>query len=334
MAKWANFLIQFGYRWPAKGPNDRRISLVSMPCDSPGAGLVTLGLMIRDLENPNANEIEGHVDRLVAHSMQYLQHCGRCRLDKCDPSIQQCGLIKKLPGSFRSTREQFHGVRFAIKKMSGDPDCPIWILADRRRGGGNNAPTREQLRQYYLDGGSPIETPPEGTALSLAILGGFIPESRLFAENLRRSYSNVCFAGRSAGATQTRAVCESISFRIDSDQQSLADLLSVREWSAKGISRVLFFNSLKGCFDRNASSPSVVVADGDGSFLKALACPDFQHSDIIGVVHRTIDREKLEALGNKMVQLGQWYSPDEDTLCLLPSLLLGISVAILRRRTE
>ena len=57
--------------------------------------------------------------------------------------------------------------------------------------------------------------------------------------------------------------------------------------------------------DTNAISPALVIADGDASFLKVLARTEFQHSDIIGVFHRTIDRDRLELLGNRMIGLRQ-----------------------------
>src|SRR5258708_3671241 len=49
---WAAFLIRFGYLWRATSKT-RRIALLTMPCDSAAAGLISLGALIGDLCNPN-----------------------------------------------------------------------------------------------------------------------------------------------------------------------------------------------------------------------------------------------------------------------------------------
>jgi hypothetical protein len=69
---WVDFLIKLGFGWPSGTARARRISLVSMPCDSAGAGLVTLGAMIRDLGNSAANDSDGHYDALLRHARQFL----------------------------------------------------------------------------------------------------------------------------------------------------------------------------------------------------------------------------------------------------------------------
>jgi hypothetical protein len=76
-----------------------------------------------------------------------------------------------------------------------------------------------------------------------------------------------------------------------------------------------------------------VIADGDGAFLGALAQKEiFRNSDIIGVVSRVLERDRLESLGMKMGDLGGWYSPDEEMLFTLPALPRGISMTILKKR--
>jgi hypothetical protein len=58
--QWADFLIRLGWAWPTNDAGRSRVCLVSMPCDSAAAGLVTLGAMIRDFGNPRANDVDGH----------------------------------------------------------------------------------------------------------------------------------------------------------------------------------------------------------------------------------------------------------------------------------
>lgn len=200
------------------------------------------------------------------------------------------------------------------------------------RGGGNDCPPVDRLREFYIDGEAPMEVTVDGATLEATPYAVLIPNAVPAVENLRRSYSGVCLAGRSSGAAPTRAMCEGVSFRHNGITYPLHQLLTIREWSTSGISRVSFFNPLNDYFDRNGVIPSIIVADGDRSFLKVLSKAEFQNSDVIGVVSRTIERDRLEDVGNKMVQMGTWYSPDEELLCALPPVSPGMSLAAYKRR--
>lgn len=93
-----------------------------------------------------------------------------------------------------------------------------------------------------------------------------------------------------------------------------------------------FFNSRTEQFDNHAFSPALVIADGDACFLKVLARAEFQQSDVIGVIHRTIDRDSLELVGNRMIGLRQWYVEDSETVGRMPTAPPGIDTLVLNRR--
>ena len=57
LPNWAYFLINFGYQSKLYTGSKRRIALISMPCESAAAGLVSLGALIRDLEDPQASPL-------------------------------------------------------------------------------------------------------------------------------------------------------------------------------------------------------------------------------------------------------------------------------------
>jgi hypothetical protein len=103
-------------------------------------------------------------------------------------------------------------------------------------------------------------------------------------------------------------------------------LLTVQDWLPDTISRVMYFNSRTKEFDRPASQPHLVVADGDACFLSLLGMQEFADSDVIGVIHRTMDRERLEAIGIKLASLRQWYEPD-----VAPKTPRGIAITVLKR---
>jgi len=58
----------------------------------------------------------------------------------------------------------------------------------------------------------------------------------------------------------------------------------------------------------------------------------FGGSEIIGVLDRTLDRSRLDAVREKMASLDSWYTLDMDSLEIVPATPKGISCAIWRRR--
>jgi len=323
--EWAQFLIQFGYRWPEKGK--RRIALISMPCDSPGAGLIALGSMVRDLGNSSANAIDGHYDALLRYARQYLESCRNCELEHCNPTVKGCGYTSRARGKLRSLRVQRTTV-----EISERTNVEERRLTLRHRRGMLESPNPEYATDWHIDGEPPPQSNLAGSELSSEPYQHLIDAAQIVSENLRRTYSGICLAGRAAGESASRAACSAVRFQDGVAEFGLEKMLTVHGWSAGTVSRVSFFNTRTAELDRYSPAPSLVVADGDIAFLKTLGRPEFQQSDIVGVINRAVDRDGLEAVGNKVLGLRQWYDPDEDLLDCPPAALRGISVAILRRR--
>ncbi len=115
-------------------------------------------------------------------------------------------------------------------------------------------------------------------------------------------------------------------------EYGLDELLTIHGWSKTNLSRIAFFNPRTEKLDRSNAASNLVIADGDASFLKVYDRPEFSSSDIIGVINRNVERDRLEAVGMKMLP-NQWLAVDTDMLCGLPSVPKGISIAILKGRT-
>lgn len=319
------FLIRLGLEWPTDNTRPRRVALVSMPCDSPAAGLVTLGVFLRDLGNPSANDIDGHYDALLSYAKQFLRDCQPCGLTRCAPAEKRCGHHNEARGRLRSSTCS----RTVV--ISEDTNFTERQLAWRN----GNVVTRPSVNgslQWHIEGEPPPQLRTYSGALSMFFYATLLNGPQIVPENLKRSYSGLVLAGRTAGESPTRAAFNSLRFRIGSMEHHLDDLLTVQGWSNSDISRVAFFNPRTEQADHAGVAPALVIADGGDSFLKVASISRFQRSDIVGVVHRTMEREKLEAIGEKMTGLRQWYVQDEDMLCGLPSLPQGVSVSILRRR--
>jgi len=298
-----------------------------MPCDSPGAGLIALGAMLRDLGNATANDTDGHYDALLRHAKQFLNDCQPCELRECDPKIKGCGYTKKAHGRLRSV-DHHRGV-WAI---SDDTDFKDRKLAWRQGNVSHRPTTIGNALRWHLDGEPPTQVRATSRALPEDRYASFFEGTRIFPDNLGRSYSGLCFAGRVAGEERSQKVCASVRFRKGETEHGLDDLLTIYGWSSTEVSRVAFYNSRTEEIDRAKAPPALVVADGGDSFLKISSLSRFQHSDVIGVIQRTMERTHLEAIGDKLTALRQWYFQDEDMLCGLPALPNGISIAIFRRR--
>jgi hypothetical protein len=322
---WVGFLIRFGFEWPAVS-QARRIALVSMPCDSPGAGLIALGAMLRDLGNATANDIDGHYEALLRHAKQFLTDCQPCDLLVCNPEIRRCGHAKMADGKIRSS-DHPHGFWTVSEETNFRDRTLAW-----RKGAVTHRPTVNGALRWHIDGEPPTQVRATAGVLPDYHYAKLVEGARILPENLRRSFSGLCLAGRVAGEEQSRELCASIRFRDGESERRLDDLLTIYGWSTIDVSRMTFYNSRTEQLDRSKAPPALVVADGGDSFLKVSSASRFQHSDVIGVIQRTMERTRLEAIGDKFTALRQWYVQDEDMLCGLPALPNGISISIFRRR--
>ncbi len=302
---WASFLINFGFAWLAKPHNARRIALVSMPSDSAAAGLITLGAMRRCLELDDANDVGSHYQRLLelAHkrpksvSLRHATRSGCFVFDGFDSNGNPVVKELKQKSSLRINIPRSTAMNWRI-----DGEAPVAVL------NGQQVPNA-QLYAHLVEQGGDIKP-----------------------SNLSESHSRICLAGRGVGEAPTRVCMVDIRFRDDGCEANLGQLLTVQSWMPGTISRVMFYNARMEEFDRQAGKPEVVVADGDTSFLRVVDGKDFEHSDVVGVIHRTMERGRLEAVGTKMENLRQWYDQDNSVLDGLPDRPRGIGISVLKRR--
>ena len=324
---WISYLIGLGYRRPEAAPGKRRITLISLPCDSAAAGLIALGALVGDLGDPSANEVDGHYGSFLRFARQYLESCRSCK-NSCEPELVRCGYTSEASGKVRFLRDPPTGYLISPATDFNKPQ-----IAFIRRGV-TIRPSPTYVLNYYIDGEPPPQLRESAEALSAELYAPVVQGAPVVVENLRRSYAGLCLAGRVAGEAETRAACDSIRFRHAGGEATLSELLTVQGWSRRSlVSRVTLFNSRTKQYDRRVSTPALVVADGDACFLKVLGRAEFQRSDVIGVVHRMVDRDRLEDVGNRVLGLRQWYSEDTEAMARLPRTPRGVGVTILRQRT-
>ncbi len=324
---WVKFLIRFGYCWGKSEHQGRRIALVSMPCASPGAGLIALGTMISDLGKEQANDMGTHNDLLFSYARQYLNHCKKCSLKECDPIVRGCGFDFKSHGVIRSVRLKNH-----IYMVSEETDFneKKLVLFDKRNPSATIEPSPEHTINLYVDGQPPAVSTCVESGLQKSAYQGLIEEANIYPDNLRKSYSGLVLAGRAKGGRDTRSAYEAVHFCNDTDSYTLADLLAIHGWTDSKVSRTAFFNIRTENLDHTAAQPKLVAADGDASFLKSV--DNFKKSDVIGLIDRSSDRDRLEMIGQKFAALKNWYRPDSEFQELLPTPVPGITVAILKKQ--
>jgi hypothetical protein len=323
--RWVEFSIQLGYRWPVAVPGRRKIAMVSMPCDSAAAGLIALGALIKDLGRDTATNIGGHYDALLRYGRQYVESCRTCDV-RCHPELKRCGYSSEATGLLRDKGKKLYRISGATdfeneKRLVVAIERGSWIVFPKR------------ALDLQIDGEPPPRLIGSAGALPGSAYAQIVEGTQIISTNLCESYLDLCLAGRVAGETASREACAAIRFRCADSDHGLVDLLTIPGWSSsRTVSRMNFFNARTEQLYSHVSSTALVIADGDACFLKVLNQRDFQRSDIIGVVHRTVDRDHLELVGNRMMDLRQWYTEDIVTLAAAPSPPRGAGILILKRR--
>ena len=323
---WVNFLIRFGYCWSRIEHDGRRVALMSMPCSSPGAGLIALGALIGDLGKVQANDLGAHNDVIFNYARQYLEYCKDCTLTKCDPIIRRCGFDSKSLGVIRSVRR-----KNTIYTVSADTDLNErkLVIFGNRNPSAKIEIGQEYLINLYVDGEPPAVSSSSESGLPESVYQGLIEEAQIHPSNLRKSYSGLVLAGRAKGSGDTKSAYEAVHFSSENESFTLMELLAIHGWADSKVCRTAFFNVRTKDIAQTVAQPRLVVADGDSSFLKSV--DTFRKSDVIGVIDRSLDRDRLEVIGQKISALKSWYQLDTEFLGLLPTPVPGISITILKK---
>ncbi len=310
--QWALFLIMFGYYWAKDREGRRRVALISMPCDSPGAGLVALGSVRKYLEDLHANDIEFHLERIR---------------NEQNKTIKSRNILLHKNKRYNSYKFYYDG------KDSDDRDVIVQIPRVRNQNPTLPFSLSVDAKDVYFDGEPCLEVDTGNKLPYGSIYRELISEGGEVKDiNLRKTYSGICLAGRIMGANTTRDILSSIRFQSANNTVTLDHLLAVHDWSSESISRLLFYNSRTKKLDRQSLPPRLVIVDGDAAFFKVYSDNLFEHSDIIVITDRTLDRDRLTALAEKMESLSQWYDIEPSLPVILPKVPKGVSLIIRKQR--
>tara|TARA_Y100001934_G_C12337193_1_gene768257 strand:- start:894 stop:1754 length:861 start_codon:yes stop_codon:yes gene_type:complete len=286
-----------------------------MPCDSAGAGLISLGAIIKDFENTRANQLDGHTDHLLRHAKQ-------------DLDAQRSG---KEPECVIKSRRRGESGKWLVSDRTDIKNRQL-VFFQNRRTELTIFPNEKGLQDYYLDGEPPVQSLNPGMSLSARPYENLINNTEILNDNLINSYSGLCLAGRASGGTKIWNLCDDISFLDGHNSNRLSELLTIKGWHNKDVSRMVFYNSRTGNFDRDPIGLNLTIADSNTAFLKIIDDEYFSTSDIIAIMHRIMERDDLEDVGSKLNTMMQWYTDDTNILDELPPAPSGITIRVLKKK--
>jgi hypothetical protein len=302
LPSWVRWFLDFGYRWTIQ-QGKRRICILSTPCDSPAAALVALGLMRRRLEVPDAGDLASHLGHLRSLYAK----------GKTDTILRRVNSKKR----FRLANADADGTLWA--HIAGSTSVRYKIV-------------EEFAYDWHVDGEPPVQVS-RGAPLMLSdtLQSLFHDADPALKENLARTDSAICLAGRVAGGSQTQESLSTIRFRSGDSVSSLGSLLTVHGWHDGRVSRVSFYNSRSREFDRAARLPMVVSVEGAAASGRVLADQRFTESDVIAVIPRTSELEQLDTAAQQLTSLSQWYTPEDVGRANIERAPKGVVALVLRK---
>jgi len=316
--KW---LMAVGRNW--KVSERRRVAVLSLPCDSPAAGLVALGVVIGDLADPRATDVDGHFNALIRYARQYLGACRDCP-SRCRPHDQRCGFSTESNGKLRHVSDGLYGPIVGV----GDGVVPTITLKKKTGLVLLHPPAG---REYHVSTAPPISAGRSGSLDPkpyTALANGL----ELLVPNLHQTFSGACFAGRLAGDRATQDWYGQVHLDAGGCEKPLRDLLTIQGWGAPGVSRMTSFNTRTGRFDRPSSFHQLVIADGGAALSKVLETREFDRADVIAVSHRSMSDVDARSVGERFAAMRQWYEVDSTPLHPGSEVPRGIALQVLRRR--
>ncbi len=304
---WASWLLDLGLRFPAREVEPRRsILIVSTPCDAPAAGLVALGVVMRDLARGAATDEAGHEAGIRTWASQYLQQCQPCR-QRCNPKLVRCGFESESTGAIQGpprpgkTREKpLHVHSFADETL---------VLEDAKGCREFYPPGDTRLRELHPAGRPRLSTPENKPGIAGQAFTQLRPRWGAAGSNLQRSYSGSCLVGRRTGREATREWLNQSGFILGGHRFPLADMLTVAGWGADSVSRLRYASTRGGAchFDREGADPETAIVDGATELADSLVCPQLRTTSLIAVVPRDSAQDKLENLANTLHEVGENY---------------------------
>lgn len=308
MPHWVRYFLDLGHKWPRRisGPG-RSIRIISMPIKNPAAGLIALGAVAADLKDPAANDKDRHYDSLLSYARQFLHACKTCKF-RCRPDLRKCGYFHESTGILR------HKDRSRSKLyISSQTDFAAKVLRLASKSDGSGALTTiedaEWTHNYYEDEGVPLLLGRSAETMPVEAIRRLFQDDNICSNNLTVSYSSLCLAGGAAGQAAMHGELAAFQFGAR-DPKSLAAILPINGWDngSTELSRLVYFNTRGGgAFGQAINNPHLVIADGIDALASVLSEKKLKGADVIALVSRVHERDKMEEFGALLEAQSQWY---------------------------
>jgi hypothetical protein len=294
--KWVSNMIRLGYEWERdRTPWKRRVGIISMPCKSVSAPLIALGVIRKDLERGNANNLYGHFDSLRRGRDNYLSdpkfHSG-ILINNSNSRTKKCLFFGGGSDEISVIDASYKGEIKRKGKLIPNPNGPCIDFI-----------TEANSKSWRMENQSIVETENIDSQLNqenyLQLLGC---DGDINKENLTRSYNGILLIGDGEGI-DTKYMQDIYSVSLSGNTASLGKQLTLHSRSNE-ISRMDFCNLQK--INLQQDSYYLVVADGSSAFVKSLS--HFRNSDVIGVFSRDEPVQNIEIISSKLVEIKRFYT--------------------------
>lgn len=328
---WVAAALRLGYRWRQNGGQGRRIGLLSMPCESEAAGIITLGALRSDLERTTANHLDTYFDCL-------LQSC----LERVAVRAHPVGYPEDHSWDVRNVVDD---TNWRFDFYDSEQDAIALVNAAYRpviKRNGRSIPNPNGACSSYIMrdnvicwqlGGSPLpQLPTDGKALDSSAYSN-LPGccGQILEENLLRSYDGLVLVGQGAARDSAYVRKFYTAGFVSADRQlPLGDLLTLHHGERNYIQRLRFLNE-RAHHGAGVQAARLVVADG----ISALLCAEklFPASDIIGVCSRDASVEAVLQLKVWLNDTVRYYTDAETSHYLSGEMPAGMLLRVLQRRT-
>ena len=308
--EWAKWFINAGYGFPVPDDDAERILIITTPCDSPAAALVSLGVVLRDLTREDATNVTNHARAIRAWARKnrdgwlwHLPDKGNRKAFEVD-SIDSDGTLTlaeksgDLPVPSRKTRQR---------------QAPVtWKF-------GEGLTPDDRLLEFAPNGWPSPQSPTDRIPLSKGTYSWVLDNWQPVEQRLRESYTGACFAGRKSGEKQARELLSAIGFTVSHDPEEKGQrygidaMLTIDGWSGDASISRLRYISMRGkvegreqerLFEGQERAFETVIADGAGELIKILQSVHLQARSMVVIVARDADSQEFEDLSNALKERG------------------------------
>lgn len=332
LPSWVRLSIELGYKWRINQYNKRKIFLLSMPFDTPTAGLVALGAIRADLGAPEANNTDDHFNSIIQ----------ACKVSLSKQSNDTANSPNESPWDIRNTMDDSKWSFSEYDSQAGivhikDSRYKPFIKRKGKKIANPSGQCISSIFQYnslkWQLKDHPVPVVEHTSQLPLdrqlySNLGNF--ETEILNENLKASYDGIVLVTKSVDERSNYMKNLSLTGFIKNNiSHSLPKLLTITSDFKHHIVRLKALSETKLVAEPHALS-KLIIADGSKAFINAES--KYPESDIVAIINRSGSAESLEIIRDWIATSERYYTNlvlDDSCIGNTPK---GVIIKILERK--